>query len=127
MAKPADSGGGQIFGCLLVLVILGGALWVGMTRVSSVEADERTRCQEALKLGLEQNTPGPGWEVVLKVPGKEHTPQRICSGPQVDREKKQVVCQADVAGVGDARTESLVRQTSAQEQDVMVLLEWATR
>lgn len=115
---------------LIAVVVLGGAAsaYVSVTRISATQADERTRCQQALKLGLEENTPGPGWEVVVKIPGKEHTPQRICTDPQIDREKKQVICLTDVVGVGDTLKEDSVRQASTQEEkDVATLLVWATK
>lgn len=113
---------------LYVVAIWGMVFCVWLARTSSIQADERTRCQQALKLGLEENTPGPGWEVVVKIPGREHTPQRICSDPQIDREKKQVICLTDVVGVGDSLKEDSVRQASTQEEkDVATLLAWAVK
>lgn len=117
-----------VVGVLAVATVAASFLYVEST--SSTQADERSKCQEALKLGIEQNTPGPGWEVVLKIPGKEHVPQQLCTDPQLDREKKQVICLNDVSGVGSTVRENLTRTVSGESPDgpeVVKLLEWSTR
>ena len=113
--------------------LVSGVLVLGLSFLaqhSNTQADERTKCQEALKLGLEESTPGPGWEVVLLTPGQK-VGQRLCADPQIDRIKKQVVCLSDVAGVGDIRNEQPTRlvmeSDSPDGPEVAVLLNWSVR
>jgi hypothetical protein len=37
---------------------------------------------------------------------------QACENPRVDREKRQVICETDVVGVGDQRTEDFMRWVS---------------
>jgi hypothetical protein len=99
---------GAVLGGIAGTIVIVSIMVVLTDSQDQVRARERVICQEALKLGLQENTPGEGWTVVMRVPGKPEA-QLLCRDPKTDREAKQVICMTQVVGVGDEQDVDFMR------------------